>query len=325
VTAALRFGELERAPDLLLDRGRRLAGGLAALGLREGDVVAVLLRNDPVYVDVIHACRTGGFYYCPLNWHFTAHELGYILKDSGARAVIGHADLLAAASEALPDGAPVLAVGGTLAGAVDYEAWLAGQLHYAGPPVSPRGHMAYTSGTTGQPKGVRRDPVPLGEVEAARKRMMAVMEASFGVRPGCRALLPAPLYHSAPSIFAQAATQVAELFVLTPRFDAEETLALIERHLIDTVYLVPIMYVRLLKLPEATRARHDLGSLRFVASTGAPCAPELKRAMIDWLGPIVHESYASSESGMVTAISAAESLARPGSVGARSARPAFGS
>jgi long-chain acyl-CoA synthetase len=190
VTAALRFGELERAPDLLLDRGRRLAGGLAALGLREGDVVAVLLRNDPVYVDVIHACRTGGFYYCPLNWHFTAHELGYILKDSGARAVIGHADLLAAASEALPDGAPVLAVGGTLAGAVDYEAWLAGQLHYAGPPVSPRGHMAYTSGTTGQPKGVRRDPVPLGEVEAARKRMMAELRHAAGLprRPAGAAL-----------------------------------------------------------------------------------------------------------------------------------------
>jgi long-chain acyl-CoA synthetase len=137
----------------------------------------------------------------------------------------------------------------------------------------------------------------------------------MGLTRCCRALLSAPLYHSAPSVFAQQALQLCELFVLMPRFDAEQTLALIERHRVDTVYLVPIMYTRLLNLPLETRAQYDLSSLRFIASTGAPCAPEVKRAMIAWLGPIVHETYASSEAGMITAIDAEEALARPGSAG----------
>ena len=315
MTAALRFGDLLRPPAELDMRGRRLAGGLAALGLVEGDVVAVLLRNDPTFVDVIHACRIGGFYYCPLNWHFKPAELVFILTDSGARAAIGHADLLAAAEQVLPSGVPVLAVGGSSSRAHHYEAWLAGQPTYAGPPASPRGHMAYTSGTTGRPKGVRRAAVPLAEVPAARRRTLGAVEAAFGVSPGSRVLIPAPLYHSAPSVIAQAASQVAELLMLTPRFDAEETLASIARERIDVVYLVPVMYARLLKLPAEVRARYDLSSLRFVASTGAPCSPDVKAAMIDWLGPIVHESYASSESGMVTAIGPADAIARPGSVG----------
>ncbi|QCI65854.1 AMP-binding protein [Phreatobacter stygius] len=316
MTAALRFGATERSAAELEDRGRRLAGGLAALGLKEGDVVAVLLRNDPVYFDVIHACRIGGFTYCPVNWHFTPAEIGFLVSDSGARAIIGHADLLAAAGEVLPQALPVLAVGATLAaGLQDYEGWLAASGRYAGPVVSPRGHMAYTSGTTGRPKGIVRQAVPLGEAEASQQRARAVAEIAFGIKPGCRALIPAPLYHSAPSLIAQMALQQAELVVLTQRFREEEVLELIEEHRIDVVYLVPTMYVRLLKLPAETRARHDLSSLRFVASTGAPCAPQVKRAMIDWLGPVIHETYASSESGMITVIGSQEALARPGSSG----------
>lgn len=304
--------ESRRIPgDELAARGARLAGGLAALGLREGDVVAVLLRNDPTYADIIQACRIGGFVYCPVNWHFASAEIGFLLQDSGARALIGHADLLAAATAAIPAGLPVLSVGPS----GGYESWLAAQPPYAGPLVSPRGHMAYTSGTTGRPKGVVRDAVPLAEVADYQRRTMAVVEASFGVLPGVRALMPAPLYHSAPSLFAQMTLLAGELFVLMPRFREEELLALIETHRIETVYLVPVMYVRLLKLPLEVRARYDLSSLRFVASTGAPCAPALKHAMIDWLGPIVNETYASSETGMVTAITAREALARPGSSG----------
>lgn len=292
-------------------RGARLAGGLAALGLREGDVVAVLLRNDPAYVDVIQACRIGGFVYCPINWHFAPAEIRFLLADSDAKALIGHADLLVAAKGAIPDGLATLAVGAE----GGYESWLVAQPSYAGPSVSPRGHMAYTSGTTGRPKGVVRDAVPPAQAADYERRMKAVVAASFGIAPGCRALLPAPLYHSAPSLFTQMALLLGEAFVLMPRFREEEVLALIERCRIDTVYLVPTMYVRLLKLPEAVRTRYDLSSLRFVASTGAPCAPALKQAMIDWLGPVVNETYASSETGMITAISSAEALERPGSSG----------
>jgi long-chain acyl-CoA synthetase len=315
VTADLHVRDLHRPGAVVAERGRRLAGGLARLGLSEGDVVAVLLRNDPVFADVIEACRVAGVYYCALNWHFTPAELGFVLRDSGAKALIGHADLLAAAGGGRPEGAPALAVGGAAPGAVGYEAWLADQPPYAGPAVSPRGHMGYTSGTTGRPKGVRRFPVPLDRLAEQQARMRAVVAATLGIVPGCRALVSAPLYHSAPTVFAQQALAQGERLVLAPRFDAAETLALIERHRVDVAYLVPTMYVRLLRLPEAVRRRHDLSSLRFVASTGAPCAPEVKRAMIDWLGPVITETYASTESGMVTAAGSAEALAKPGTAG----------
>lgn len=297
-------------------RGARLAGGLQRLGLREGDVLAVLLRNDLPCVDVIHACRLAGIYFCPINWHFTAEEVKVLLVDSGARALIAHGDLLDAVAPVLPDDLALLAFGDTaVARAQPYETWLAAQAPYDGPRVAPRGHMAYTSGTTGRPKGVVRAPIPLDELEARQDAIRRVVEASLGLRDGCRMLIPAPLYHSAPSTYLQHALLRAERVVLMARFDAEAVLAAIEQHRIDTVYLVPIMYVRLLRLPEAVRRRYDLSSLRFVASTGAPCAPDVKRAMIEWFGPVIHETYASSEAGMVTSIGAAEALARPGSAG----------
>jgi long-chain acyl-CoA synthetase len=296
-------------------RGACLAGGLRALGLAENDAVAVLLRNGPVWADVITACRVGGTYYVGLNWHLTAPELAFILADSGAKALIADRALLEAARPAIPEGMPVLAVGGPAPGARDYEGWLAAQHPYAGPPVSPRGQMGYTSGTTGKPKGVRRLPVPLAELPARQARMRAVVEETLGVTEGSRVLVSAPLYHAGPTVIAQNALQYGALLALAPRFDAEETLALIARHRITTVYLVPVMYVRLLRLPAEVRARHDLSSLCFVASTGAPCAPEVKRAMIAWLGPIITETYASTETGMLTACRAEDSLRKPGTAG----------
>lgn len=301
----------------LAARGEQVAAGLAAMGVREGDVIAVLLRNGLPYLEIIQACKRLGCYYCPINWHFTGAEVAFLVEDSGARLLIAHADLWLPLRDALPASLPVLlaGAGAERAGHVDYDAWRDRQQPYDGPRVAPRGHMAYTSGTTGRPKGVVRAPFPLEHLARHLEQVEAVVEAAYGLRAGARALLPAPIYHSAPSVFAQVALRVCETFVLTDRFDAVEVLRLIEAHRIDTVYLVPIMYVRLLKLDAATRAAYDLSSLRFVASTGAPCAPEIKRAMIEWLGPVIHETYASSEAGMVTVIDSHEALARPGSAG----------
>jgi long-chain acyl-CoA synthetase len=309
MTASLIIGNLERTCAELDARAALLAGGWAAEGLTEGDVVAVLLRNEAVYADIILACRLAGIYYCPLNWHLAPSEIAFILQDCGARMLIGNGDLVQAALDDMSSGLRVLLAG------PDYEDWLAAQSPYAGPTVAPRGHMAYTSGTTGRPKGIRRSPVAASDLQASREIAAALVRDTMGLVSGCRALMPAPLYHSAPSVFAQNALQLCESFVLMPRFDAEETLALIEQHRINTIYLVPVMYSRLLTLPAATRALYDLSSLRYVASTGAPCAPDVKRAMIDWFGPIVHETYASSEAGMITVISAEEASARPGSAG----------
>ena len=309
MTATLVTGPVMRGSAELDERAARLAGGWIAAGLREGDVVAVLLRNEAAFADVILACRIAGIYYCALNWHLAPNEIAFILLDSGARTLIGSRDLIDALADSLPLGLPVRTTG------ADYEGWLAAQPSYSGPAAAPRALMAYTSGTTGRPKGVRRQPVPAADLPASRERVAALVRQTMGLAPGCRALMPAPLYHSAPSLFTQHALQVADRVVLMERFDAEQTLVLIERHRIDTIYLVPVMYARLLALPEEIRSRYDLSSLRFVASTGAPCAPEVKRAIIAWFGPIAHETYASSESGMITIIGADEALARPGSAG----------
>jgi long-chain acyl-CoA synthetase len=94
---------------------------------------------------------------------------------------------------------------------------------------------------------------------------------------------------------------------LEPRFDAQSTLSTIERLRKTHPYLVPTVYIRLLRLPEDVRNKYDLSSVKFVSSTGAPCAPDVKRAMIDWWGDVINETYASSETGYLTAISSAES------------------
>jgi len=325
MTAEILFGPERRSGTDTMDNAARLAGGLAALGVADGDVIAVMLRNEPAYLELILACRIAGCYYCPINWHFKSTEVGYLLHDSGARVLFVHADLLPEVRAAIPPDVTVIAVAphphvqqnyrlptpAAMDGALPYETWLAQQRAYAGPARTPRGHMVYTSGTTGHPKGVRRQPANAEQQALA----LQTVRDGFGIHPGVRALLSAPLYHSAPSLFAQQALLQGECLALEARFDAEQTLALIERHAIQTAYLVPVMYVRLLRLPPEVRARYDLSSLRFVASTGSPCAPEVKRAMIDWLGPVIHETYASSETGLVTVIGSDESLRKPGSVG----------
>jgi long-chain acyl-CoA synthetase len=311
MTAALIAGTLSRRGAEIDVRAARLAGGLARLGIEDGDVVAVMLRNIPAFVDLIQACRIAGAYYCQINWHFKRDEAGYILADCDAKVLFVQPDLLAEIAAAVPSHVQVIIVGADTAQGDDFDNWLAAEAPYAGPPRTPRGHMAYTSGTTGRPKGVRR--LPLSPEQQALSAQ--VTKEVLGIYPGVRSLLSAPLYHSAPSSFAQQSLLQGELFVLEEKFDAEATLALIERHRIDTVYLVPVMYVRLLRLPAEVRARYDLSSLTFVASTGSPCAPEVKRAMIDWLGPVIHEAYASSETGYITVMKPQDAARKPGSAG----------
>ena len=313
------------------DVAARAASGFERLGVAEGDVVCVMVRNEPVFLAAVFAARRLGAYSCPINWHYKAEEAGWILADSAAKVLVVAADLLPQIERGIPPGVAVVVARPAAATVAafglrdeqthipphlpEWHEWVASHSPYAGPARAPRTNMPYTSGTTGRPKGVRRIPPPPEDAARIAALTREVLAKGYGIAPGMRALVSAPLYHSAPNLYALQAMLNEGWLVLEPRFDAERTLALVGRHRLTHAYLVPTMYVRMLRLPEATRRRYDLASMRFVASTGSPCPPEVKRAMIEWWGPVFHECYASSEAGLITVISSAEALAKPGSAG----------
>ena len=308
-------------------RVRRIASGLRAFGIAPGDSVAILMRNDIAFLETSYAAMTLGAYAVPVNWHFKGEEVAYVVTDCGAKALIGHADLLLAVSASVPVGVPVVWLAtppevvsayriaperaAVPAGEIDFETWLAGQQPYEGPPVPQPQSMIYTSGTTGHPKGVRR-AAPSARQNEVNERLRSLV---YGVMDGVRCLLPGPLYHSAPNSFGLRAARLAELLVLMPRFDAETMLQIIAREKIEAIFMVPTMFIRLLKLPEDVRRRYDVSSLRHVIHAAAPCPAEVKRAMIEWWGPVIYEFYGGTENGPVTFATSEDSLRKPGTVG----------
>ena len=300
----LVFEDREISPDEFFDRYQRAAAALQAMGIGEGDVVALMLHNNPLNLELMLATRWLGALWCPVNWHFKSEEVRYILADSGAKLFVGEDALLQALGDVAPPGVPAL----------NPAAWT--QLRDAAAPTqqaarAPRGAMLYTSGTTGRPKGIRRAAATPEQAANALERA----RLAYGLEPGMRALLSAPMYHSAPNAYAASVAQYSGHLFLQGRFDAEETLQLIEKHRITHAYLVPTMYVRLLRLPQEVRERYDISSMRFVGSTGSPCAPDVKRAMIDWWGPVIYEAYGSSELGYMSFLTPQEALRKPGSAG----------
>lgn len=327
-TQGLRSGSRLRTMPDFADRSARAAAGLAALGLGAGDAVALLLRNDFAFLEATAATQRAGCYPVPINWHFKGEEVRYVLDDCGARLLIGHADLLAAVRADLPAGLPVIAVetppevaaayrladgaGRVAAGDREWEGWLAAQdPATAQAPGPSRESIIYTSGTTGRPKGVRRRPATpeeARETDAARHMI-------YGFRPGMRTVMTAPMYHSAPNMYATRSLRHASLIALQPRFDPEALLGMIAAERITHLFMVPTMFVRLLKLPAEVRARFDVSCIETIAHAGSPCPPDVKAAMIAWFGPVIHEYYGGTESGAVTFCDSRESLERPGTVG----------
>ncbi len=320
-------GDRRRDPEAIDQRARRIAGGFGRLGVGPGDCVAILMRNDITYLEATYAAAMLGAYAVPVNWHLKADEVRYILDDCEAKVLVAHEDLLRALAGHLPDGLAVFSVPvppevvrhfpapaglpALPAEARDLDTWLAGEAPFEGPGRPAPMSMIYTSGTTGKPKGVKRR-APSPEEAKATESLRALV---YGLKPGVRALLPGPLYHSAPNSFGIRAGRLGGVLVVMPRFDAEEMLRLIEEHRIDTIFMVPTMFVRLLKLPEEVRNRYDLSSLRFVIHAAAPCPAEVKAAMIAWWGPVVHEFYGGTETGPVTFATSEDALKKPGTVG----------
>ena len=307
--AAVTYAELAREAD-------RYGRGLQALGLRPGDAVAALLPNSVAALAVYFAAIETGLYVVPVNWHQVAAEVAYILGDSGAAAFIS--------GERFADAAVVAA---DLAGVK--HRFAVGQvpgfeplsrLGAGGPDErpQPRTHgapMMYTSGTSGRPKGVRR-PLTGADPDEVAGMMAAWFFGLFGLAPfdGHVHLCGSPLYHTAVLNFATISIQLGHPVVLMDGWDSEDSLRLIERHRVTHTHTVPTQFRRLLALPDAGRASYDTSSLRAVIHSAAPCPPEIKRRMIEWLGPVIVEYYAATEGGG-TVITSEQWLRKPGSVG----------
>lgn len=320
-------GERRRTREEIFARASRVSTGLDAIGVGQGDSVALMLRNDFPFLEVTFAVGRLGAHAVPINWHFLADETEHILRDSAAKGIVVHADLLPQIEAAIPEGVAVLVVatppeiaasyevGDVEArvpdGGIDYEDWLARQPEWTEAPRSSPGAMLYTSGTTGKPKGVRRQPPKPEQMQLGRK----IGARLYGFGADARAVMTGPMYHIAPNTFALAISALGDRLVLQPKFDPLQLLQMIEEHAITTLNVVPTMFVRLLRLPKHERERYDLSSLTHVVHNAAPCPPEIKRRMIEWWGPVIWELYGGTESGPATACDSEEWLAHPGTVG----------
>ena len=266
---------------------------------------------------MVFGLQRSGLYYTMVNTHLAAEEAAYIVEDCGAHVLVTSSALAGLAGDLVPLTPSVtlrLLVGEP--GVEGYASYDELVREFPGEPLADEvegSAMLYSSGTTGHPKGVRR---PLsGRPFGSDANLAAMLGGIMGFQEGDIYLSPAPLYHSAPLVWSMNAQRMGGTAVVMEHFDPEQCLALIESCGVTHAQFVPTMFVRMLKLPAAVRAAHDLSSLRSVVHAAAPCAPEVKRRMIEWWGPIIHEYYSGTEGMGLTWITSAEWLDHPGSVG----------
>jgi fatty-acyl-CoA synthase len=306
--AVVTFAELDA-------RANRLANVLHAQGLRRGDHIALLMENNLHFLDAAWTAFRAGLYLTAINRYLPAEEAAYIVNDCGAKAIISShykRDTAAELAPVIPNCAIRLMVGGTIPGWTSYEDTLAAS---SPAPLAEEWMgdlMLYSSGTTGRPKGILR-PLPDYGPDKGFDLRQAVNR--YGLSPDAVYLSPAPLYHAAPLAYVLSVQSWGGSVVMMERFDAEQALRLIEQHKVTHSQWVPTMFVRMFKLEESARRRYDLSSHTVAIHAAAPCPVEVKRAMIEWWGPILYEYYAGTEGTGSTFIDSEDWLKHPGSVG----------
>jgi long-chain acyl-CoA synthetase len=315
---AITYGELEARSN----QGAQL---FRSLGLAPGDHIALVMENRLEFMEICWAAQRSGLYYTAISCYLTADEIAYIVGDCGARVVIAspkYGDALAGLVGAGAGAPRFYMVDEPRPG---FESWrdaIAAQPTTAITDEVAGQDMLYSSGTTGRPKGIKRDADLQRERQREREPidrpnpLLKLLCADMcGMTADSVYLSPAPLYHAAPLRFNMMAATLGSTSVIMESFHAEEFLALVERHRVTQSQLVPTMFTRMLKLPDEVRLRHDLGSLRGAIHAAAPCPVDVKARMIDWWGPILVEYYAGSEGNGVTVCSSQQWLAHRGSVG----------
>ncbi|HTI31737.1 MAG TPA: acyl-CoA synthetase [Sphingomonas sp.] len=300
--AVVTFAELDRASN-------RAAHLFRSYSLRPGDRVALLMENTHDYFALVWGAQRSGLLFVAISTKLTAPEVDYILEDSGAKLLIFSAGLAGGQADI-----PILVHGADEGEIERVEAALAIQ------PTTPivdeqAGYaMLYSSGTTGRPKGVKLPP-PLDPAIDAPTALAMLAAGFFGLGADSIYLSTAPLYHAAPLAWTMTVQKLGGTVVLMRKFDPEAALAAIEKYRCNAGQFVPTHFVRMLKLPEAARAAHDVSSMKCAIHAAAPCPVPVKRAMIEWWGPVLEEYYAGTEGNGFTAIKSAQWLEHQGSVG----------
>lgn len=311
---AVTYAELD-------EEANRLSQLFRAAGLQPGDHMAFCLENHPRFLAIAWGAQYAGLYYTAISSRLTSEEVEYIVNDCGAKVFIT-SQYKAEVAEHLVDRMPNVSVRLVLDGPLEgYEPYEEVVARYPAEPLADRvagRDMLYSSGTTGRPKGVK--PAFPSEPIDQPTAVTGLMQLLFEADPSMVYLSPAPLYHAAPLRFTMAVHQIGGTAIIMEHFDAEQALALIERHRVTHSQWVPTMFVRMLKLPEEVRNRYDVSSMRVAIHAAAPCPVPVKRQMIEWWGPVIHEYYAATEGNGFVYCNSEDWLAHPGTVG----RPLLG-
>ncbi len=303
-------------------RSTQLARVFAAEGCGLGDHVAILLETHLRYPEVCWAAYRTGLRYTPVNTQLKVDEAAFVINDCGAQVVVTSIAQRQVA-EQLPALCPGvsrwLMIDGVIDGFTAYEGLVEAQDDGPLDNETEGSAMIYSSGTTGRPKGIKR-PLSGNPVGATLFGVDPSVGRGYGLGEDSVALIPLPLYHSSGMTRLMMVLGFGGTVVLMAKFDPEGALAAVERYRVTQGLWVPTMFIRLLRLDEATRQKYDLSTMTDATVGSGPCAPAVKQAIIDWWGPIVTESYGGTEGIGMTRISSPEALERPGSVG----RPVFG-
>jgi long-chain acyl-CoA synthetase len=317
--AVIMAGSGETVTYAELDaRSNQLAHYWRSIGLGPGDHVAILSENHPMFHVVYWAAIRSGLHLTAVNRYLSAEECAYIINDSTSKSLVttaAMADTVAAMAGVIDGCTDRLMLDGTIDGFTAYDDAVA-SMPTTKLDEEPLGNiMLYSSGTTGQPKGVKRALSGTMVDDPANAGISMLERFLLGMDENSVYLSPAPLYHAAPLAWSAGVHELGATVVVMEKFDAVAYLEAVERFSATHSQLVPTMFVRMLKLPEDVRTGFDVSSLQCVVHAAAPCPVEVKRLMMDWWGPIVTEYYAGTEGNGLTFINAEEWLAHPGSVG----------
>ena len=298
------------------ERSNKIANLFRSKNLNSGDHIAIFMENNVRFTEILWAAQRSGLYYTPISSRLTASEVEYIIRDCEAKLIITSNALkhvVVELTNLINDIPDRYIIDGEIDG------WNSLEESLISMPSSPINDeimgqdMLYSSGTTGKPKGIK---LPLKNIPIEQSEdLMQVVTGLSGTNQDTVYLSPAPLYHAAPLRFTMGVNYLGGTNIIMENFDAESSLKFIEKYSVSMSQWVPTMFVKMFKLPDDIRNKYDLSSHKCAIHAAAPCPIKIKKMMIEWWGPIIHEFYAGSEGNGFIACNSEEWLAHEGTVG----------